>query len=145
MLADFRSAAEILFLRWEDLRPEPVFSKSKDIYQYRIEASFSHCFHGRCIQVRGTRLCFKLFWSSCKIPVTSPVKRVHLPCTKGSSHQCAGLCIFYRRCNASSSQGCAVSRAVTAQQFRSTSECAKWLCWRRSRSWPSPGPRTDLA
>lgn len=60
MLADFRNSVEMLFLRWEDLRPEPVFSKSKDISQCRVEASFSPCFHGRYIQVGGTRLYFKL-------------------------------------------------------------------------------------
>lgn len=32
MLADFRSNAEILFLVREELRPKPVFSKSKDIF-----------------------------------------------------------------------------------------------------------------
>lgn len=35
MLADFRSSVEILFLRWENLKPKLVFSKNKDIFQYR--------------------------------------------------------------------------------------------------------------
>lgn len=42
MLANFRSSVEILFLRWKNLRLKLVFSKSKDIFQCRVEANFSH-------------------------------------------------------------------------------------------------------
>lgn len=37
MLADLWNSAEISLLGWEDLRPEPVFLKSKDISQRRVE------------------------------------------------------------------------------------------------------------
>lgn len=42
MLTDFRSSVKILFLRWENLKPELVFLKNKDIFQCRVESSFSH-------------------------------------------------------------------------------------------------------
>lgn len=39
MLADFRSSVEILFLRWENLKPKLVFLINKDIFQCRVEVS----------------------------------------------------------------------------------------------------------
>lgn len=42
MLADFRSNMDIFLPGWESLRPKLVFSKSKDIFQCRVESSFSH-------------------------------------------------------------------------------------------------------
>lgn len=63
MMADFRSSVLILFLGWENLKPKLVFSKNKDIFQCRVESSFSHetSMGGVCILVEGSRLYFRLF------------------------------------------------------------------------------------